>query len=235
MIPKSIYKHIEPEMFYRLYNLVKSYFTDSYDVYWSLYKSDTDINYRKDNLKIFYDNISLKISNAEEALLIILANIIENENGYINSFDTECKYFYELLRYSRNKFTIIDDFAELCSTTNIYDKIETGVLADETIRLKKNIVLLSYVNSVINIIDISSENLLKNEPLDLYNFEFKEQEDDSDSMFSKLSSFLVLSNDEIKFLKPKLNKILEDNKNIKLKDDIITIDDLHNVTYQPLT
>lgn len=230
MIVKSIYKHIEPEVFYRLYNLVKSYFTDSYDVYWSLYKSDTSVKYRKDNLKTFYDNISLKISTDEEALLIILANIIENENGYINSFNIESEYFDELLRYSRNIFTIIDDFAELCSTTNIYDKIETGVLVDETIRLKKNIVLLCYVNSVINIIDISSENLRKNEPVNLYDFEFEEQED-TDSMFSKLSSFLVLSNDEIKFLKPKLNKILEDSNNIKLKDDIITIDDLHNVTY----
>lgn len=231
MIPKSIYKHIEPEEFYRLYNLVKSYFTDSYDVYWSLYKSDTSVNYRKDNLKIFYDNISLKISTAEEALLIILANIIENENGYINSFDIDSNYFNELLRYSRNTFTIIDDFAELCSTTNIYNKIENGVLADETIRLKKNIVLLSYVNSVINIVDISSKNLIKNEPLDLYDFEFKHYEDDSDNMFSKLSSFLLLSNNEIKFLKPKLEEILEDNKHFKLKEDIITIDDLHNVTY----
>ena len=233
MIHKSVYKHIEPEEFYRLYNLVRTYFTGSYDEYRSLLKSDTVDRYRRDNLKTFYDNIALRVSDAEDAMLIILSNIIDNENSYINSFDIDSIYYNDLLRYSTNKFAILEDFTELCQHVNVTDKINTGVLADEVIRLRQDFVLFAYINKIVQIVDISIKNQSIPETVELtYGEIVCSMSDDSGDIITKVAAFLTLSSDELSFLKPRIEEILELNKNMTtFEDSYLSDEELYNIGY----
>ena len=218
----SVYKHIEASRFYVLYNIIRLHFKGSYDIakYGTTSKRFSDA-YNSDKLKIVYEKLCLRIDDDKHAILLIVSNFLENENGFITNFNLEPDYYNLLRRYSKNKYAIIDDFSTLCRNIDVYDLVETGELANDVNIRKNNIILFAYINKILPLVDLSlTKSPTPDTILELfYSIEpekpkkkGRKSKKVNKSIFEKLSIFIHVNEQEKEYMLPKLTEIFMLNK-----------------------
>lgn len=156
---KTVYKHIDAREFYILFNVIRLHFISDYDIskYGTKSKRFKEA-YDSDKLQVVYQKLAQKIESPKRAVLLIVSNFIANEKCFITQFSLEPKYYTEFLRYSANKQAVIQDFSDLCKSSDIFGMVEDGTLSEEIHIKKENIVLMSYINKILPIVNLANDN-----------------------------------------------------------------------------
>lgn len=211
------YVSIKPDEFYSIYRSVSLYFKGRYDIEKYGFRSKKFLTeYHTDPLRHIYEIYSKSVASNQEAIFLIIANIITNSNTFITNFSLDLCYNKQMKRYHANKINILLDFEEYLKTHDIHNKIETGALANDVTIKKDNIILFSYINKIVPIVDIARKNNEEHVPdtiLELFygSTSKAKKETKSNSLFDKLSFFVELSENEKNALRPRIEKLLEIN------------------------
>lgn len=214
-------KHISPRYFYSLYHSMRLYFMKNYDINKYGYYPKRFMNrFDNDRHKNLFINIAKKIRNEHDAINLLLSNFIDNDKFFISDFRFDCEQIFLLKRYENNKNNIINDFEELNKNTNILELIKNGELANQVILQKKHIVLFSYIDKCIPIMQFAIENDLKNNKPTIIQDLFYGETGDLDTLnynkfennlFTKVQNFVIIEPDVKNEIKPIIENILFSN------------------------